>query len=112
MRKKVVYIASPYTKGDCAVNVRNTILMADKLVEAGFLPFWPLSSHFWHLVSPHPYEYWTEMDLEWIYHCDCILRLPGESSGADAEVKFAAAIGIPVLFSFEELLLHDLLSVR
>lgn len=103
MKKKVVYIASPYTRGDCAVNVRNTILMNDELVEAGFLPYWPLSSHFWHLVSPHPYEYWMELDMEWIYRVDYLLRLPGESSGADAEVKFALGLGIPVFYSLEEL---------
>ena len=85
---KTVYIACPYTKGDVAVNVRNAILMAEKVREAGFLPFVPILTHFWHFMSPHPYEYWTSMDLEWLHYCDCILRIPGESSGADAELDY------------------------
>lgn len=101
--KKVVYIASPYTKGDVAVNVRDSFLMADKLAELGYLPFAPLTSHFWHLISPHPYEFWTSLDLEWLHHVDCILRMPGESSGADGEVDYAHKIGIPVFYSTDEL---------
>lgn len=101
---KVVYLASPYTKGDCAVNVRESILVADKLASLGFIPRWPLSSHFWHMIIPHEYEFWMELDYAEILKCDYLLRLPGESSGADAEVKFALACGIiPVFYSIEEL---------
>jgi len=103
-RKKVVYIASPYTKGDCAVNVRNSIVVADALASSGFIPRWPLSSHFWHMIIPHPYEFWMELDMAEILHCDILLRLPGESSGADSEVKFASSIAIPVYYSLDELL--------
>jgi len=98
-----VYIASPYTKGDTAVNVRNSCIAADKLVELGHAPFLPLLSHFWHFLSPKPYETWATLDLEWVLRCDCVLRLPGESSGADVEVKLAKENGIPVFFSVEEL---------
>lgn len=99
-----VYIASPYTKGDVAVNVRKSFLMADKLAELGFAPYPPLYSHFWHLVSPHPYEFWTKMDLEWVLRCDCLLRMEGESSGADAEIKYAKANGLPVFYSLDALI--------
>jgi hypothetical protein len=34
---KTVYIASPYTLDDVAVNVRNSFLVADELVELGFI---------------------------------------------------------------------------
>jgi hypothetical protein len=98
-----VYIASPYTKGDVAVNVRNAFLMADKLSELGFAPYPPLYSHFWHLISPHPYEFWTKMDLEWVLRCDCLLRTEGESSGADNEIKFAQEHEIPVFYSLDDL---------
>ncbi len=101
--KKVVYIASPYTNGDVAVNVRESFLVADKLAEMGFLPFPPLFSHFWHFLSPHPYQFWTGLDLEWLLHCDAVLRLPGDSSGADNEIDFARSHHIPVYFSIDEL---------
>ena len=101
--RKVVYIASPYTKGDVAVNVRESFLVADELVRLGYLPFPPLFSHFWHFLSPHPYEFWTELDMEWLLHVDYILRLTGESSGADREVLFAESYGIPVYYSISDL---------
>jgi hypothetical protein len=100
---KTVYIASAYSKGDCAVNVRNSILAAENLRAHGYLPFCPLWTHFWHFMSPHPYEYWTEMDLEWLPLMDCILRLPGESSGADKEIIYMQGLGKPVFYSIGEL---------
>ena len=103
MGRIAVYIASPYTKGDVAVNVRESLLVADKLAELGYLPYPPLLSHFWHLLSPHPYEFWTELDLDWVLRCDCVLRLPGESSGADRECGYAERHLIPVFYSIEEL---------
>lgn len=101
---KFVYVASPYTKGDVAVNVRNNIEAANRLAELGFVPFVPLLTHFWHMMFPHPYEFWCEQDMEWLERCDCILRLPGESRGADVEVERACELGLPVFYSVEELL--------
>ena len=99
----VVYIASPYTKGDVAVNVHNALNIADKLAKLGFIPYVPIWTHFWHLVSPHPYEFWTKMDLEFVKRCDCVLRIGGESKGADNEVIYAKSIGIPVYYSIEDI---------
>ena len=101
-----VYIASPYTKGDVAVNVRESFIVADELVKLGYAPFPPLFSHFWHFLSPKPYETWTTLDKEWVLRCDCLLRLPGESSGADAEVALAVENNIPVFYSIGELTAH------
>jgi hypothetical protein len=100
---KTVYIASPYTKGDVAVNVRNSFLVADELVRLGFVPFPPLFSHFWHFLSPKPYETWITLDREWVLRCDCLLRMGGESGGADAEVDLAAENKIPVFYSIDDL---------
>ena len=99
-----VYIASPYTKGDVAANVTQSILFADQLRKFGFLPYCPLWTHFWHFLSPHPYRYWTEMDLEWLEVCDCLVRLPGESIGADREVEYMKQLGKPVFYCIEALL--------
>lgn len=102
---KTVYIASPYTKGDVAINVRNSILAAEQLRERGFLPFCPLWTHFWHFMSPHSYEYWTKMDLEWLPFMDCVLRLPGESSGADGEVEYMKKLYKPIYYSIDDLII-------
>jgi hypothetical protein len=107
-----VYIASPYTLGDVAVNVRESLLAADKLVELGYAPYPPLYSHFWHFLSPKPYKTWLELDNEWVLRCDALLRLPGESQGADAEVELAKKHGIPVFYSIEELAAAEIASRR
>jgi hypothetical protein len=99
----LVYIASPYTVGDTAINVRRSLIVADRLVKLGYLPYPPLHTHFWHFLIPHPYKFWMDMDYEWILHCDCLLRLPGESHGADEEVGWAAMNNIPVYYSIDEL---------
>jgi len=99
-----VYIASPYTLGDVAVNVAKQMKVADALIDEGFAPFVPLYSHFQHMYNPKPYEVWTKLDLEWVLSCDVLLRLEGESKGADNEVKFAQENKIPVVYSIEELL--------
>ena len=94
-----VYIASPYTKGDVAVNVKNQLGAANELMDAGFAPFAPLYSHFQHMAHPRPYEDWMKLDFEWVGVCDCILRLEGESSGADREVELAKELGMQVYYS-------------
>jgi hypothetical protein len=98
-----VYIASPYTKGDVAVNVKRQLDMADELMTLGYAPFAPLYSHFQHMAHPRPYQDWIAIDLVWVPVCDIVLRLDGESSGADGEVAFAKEHGIPVVFSVDEL---------
>ena len=99
-----VYIASPYTKGDVAVNVGTQMDCADELISLGFAPYVPLYSHFQHMHHPRPYEDWIRLDREWVLRCDCLLRLPGESSGADGEVALAVEYHIPVFYSKSELL--------
>jgi len=98
-----VYIASPYTLGDVAVNVKFQIDVANELMNLGFVPFVPLYSHFQHMVHPRPYTDWVKFDNEWVGACDCLLRLGGESKGADDEVKLAQDLGLPVFYSISEL---------
>jgi len=99
----VVYIASPYTIGDVAVNVRRQMEMSDRLMSLGYCPVAPLLTHFQHLCFPRPYEDWMRVDLEMISRCDVLLRMEGESSGADREAAHALSIGIPVVCSVDEL---------
>lgn len=93
---KKVYVAAPYTRPDPCVNTRAAILAGDQLWAAGFIPFVPHLTHLWHTVSPHDYSDWLAYDLHWLRVCDAVLRLPGESSGADAEVAEAHRLRIPV----------------
>jgi hypothetical protein len=36
-------------------------------------------------------------------HCDAVLRLPGESAGADKDVEIAQELGLPVYRTLEEI---------
>lgn len=103
---KRVYIASPYTKGDVGMNVRVQMDAFASLMNKGFIPFAPLLLHFQHIVHPMSYEDCMEWDLAWLEACDCVLRLGGESKGADMEVERARELGKSVFFSIEDMLLY------
>jgi len=94
MAKIKVYIASAYTVGDTGKNVKRQIDVTNELYRLGFNVFAPLvGTHFQHMVHPKPYDFWLALDLEWIDICDCVLRLPGESKGADIETAYAEKRG-------------------
>jgi len=99
-----VYIAGPYTKPEPILNVRRVLEVADELLEAGHVPFVPHLYHFWHFLSPKPYQTWMDLDFAWLESCDAMIHLPGESSGADAEEAMAAGLEIPIFESVEEFL--------
>lgn len=91
-----IFISAPYSKGDVAQNVHNAIHAADYVSRLGHFPYNPLMTHFWHMLIPHEYEFWMAQDEEWLKFCDAILRLPGESAGADREVQIASDLGLVV----------------
>lgn len=100
-----VYIASPYRLGNAATNVKVQIDCADRLMNEGFSPYTPLLTHFQALVHPRTDEYdWLRLDLDWLQSCNCVLRLPGESEGADIEVKTAESKGLKVFYSIEDVI--------
>lgn len=99
-----VYVAGPYTRGDQAINVRRAIEAGNRLAEAGHHPFIPHLTMFWHLLYPHEYRFWMDQDRAWLKACEAVVRLPGESAGADEETRIAELIGLPVFGSVEDLL--------
>ena len=101
-----VYVAGPYTHGDVAVNVRNAYAAASRLADLGFAPFVPHATHFWHMLFPRPYEFWLELDNQFLPFCQAVLRLPGHSQGADKEVHLAQTLGIPVFTDIDDLVKH------
>lgn len=111
MKKPVVYIASPYTKGDTAVNTRFQMQMFDELMNDGIVwPVAPLWSHVQHMAFPRKYEDWINYDLALIQRYDACFRLNAtcpslpdylitESSGADGEEKEFQRQGKPVFYT-------------
>src|SRR5450759_2183999 len=88
--RPLVYIAGPYSKPDLIQNIYDSIQEAEVLLAEGLaVPHIPHLTAMWHLVKPHAIEFWYEYDLVILARCDAVLRLPGASTGADAEVAFA-----------------------
>ena len=99
----IVYVAGPYSKGDVAVNIRKAIDRGMMINSLGHYAVVPHLTHFMHMIHPHPYEYWMELDERILIKCDCLFRIIGESSGADKEEILAKAMGIPVVHTMERL---------
>lgn len=109
---KFVYIASPYTRGDNFVNLQRQIECANELYDRGFIPISPLlNSVFCNMQKERDWKFWMEIDYALLSKCDALIRLSGESTGADAEVEYAYKNNIPVYVSLQTLLL-DLRSKR
>ena len=122
MRKRV-YIAAPISKGDLLANIRQADAAFFALVSAGFAPLNPVLSVFGgagtervgyngvvfsiaraiHSIS---WSTWIEIAQPWVAASDAVLRLPGESEGADREVAHAQSLGIPVFVYIDRLITH------
>lgn len=98
-----IYIAGPYTGGDVVANVRSAITAGQLVMDRGHTPFVPHLNHFWHHQIPGAYEQWMRLDLAWLESCDALIRLSGDSPGADREVQRAEELGIPVFTSFAQI---------
>lgn len=91
-----VYVAGPYSHGDSGVNTNKAVKVGDRLLDAGMAPFIPHLFHFWHTMSPHSYDEWLNLDLAFLETCHILIRLDGDSPGADKEVELAHKLYIPV----------------
>jgi hypothetical protein len=112
--RPVVYIASPYSKGDPAINTHFQCKMFHRLMDDGIVwPVAPLWSHFQHTVFPRPYKDWVDYDLALIQRYDACLRMDAiysetnyfatRSPGADGEVAEFKRLGKPVFYSVKDL---------
>lgn len=94
-----IYLAGPMGAGPRLDSVRRGIEDAGRLRAAGFAVFAPHRSALDELVcGPSDYEAWMREDFEWIARCDVLVRMPGESPGADREVAHAQSLGLPVFY--------------
>lgn len=100
---KRVFISGPYTLGDVEQNVKKAMDLANDLIESGYAPFCSHLTHFLNNNNFQPYEKWLEIDNTFLEVCHAVIRIPGESKGADKEVSLAEKLGIPVFYDLEEL---------
>lgn len=104
----IIYIASPYTSRadlQAAVNVQLDTFAV--LLAIGHEPIAPLLSHYVDQRYPASYERWMQWCLAMVNVCDAVLRLPGDSLGADREVARAQQLGKLVFYSLEEIASRD-----
>ena len=93
-----VYVSGPITKGDRNENQHQANVAHKRLLLAGYAVLNPMPTgnlpFAWDGDVPH--DVWLASDLPWVACADLILRLPGQSAGADMETSFAEKLGIPV----------------
>lgn len=109
-----MYIAGPISRGDLARNINQATRAFRELAAAGFAPWCP----HWSALSGEvqagtlgpwakataagcglSHAEWLAVDLSWVEVADAVVRLPGDSVGADQETAHARARGIPVFGS-------------
>jgi hypothetical protein len=111
--KPIIYIASPYTKGDPCMNTHFQMQVFNKLLVDNIVtPYIPLWTHFQHTLYPQPYHMWIKYDNEIIRIMDGCIRLNADivelgyfmedSTGADAEKALFIKLGKPVFSSIEQ----------
>lgn len=92
-----VYIAGPMaTSGEPGPNLHHAARAAWAVIRAGHSPYVPHLSWIVDAIIVIQRDEWMRQNLEWIEACQALIRLPGTSAGADAEVEFAAGLGIPI----------------
>ncbi len=104
-----IFIAGPY--GDTnppeviEQNIENADEVAKLLVLAGHIPFCPhkMTAH-WERDDRLEEKHWIGVDMDYLCTwADAILRIPGESRGADDEIRKALSLGLRVFFSTDEI---------
>ena len=105
MRKRI-YIAGPMTKGDRVKHLATALTVYRTLMQLEFAPFCPQLTFLVDSLIRQPHESWLEADLPWVQAADAILRIPGESKGADMEVDCARRHDIPVFETIEQIINH------
>jgi hypothetical protein len=97
-----VYIAGPISKGGTLLNVHRACGVWAYLQKCGIVATCPHWSALQDMICPLPWDEWIAYDMHLIPLHKCVLRLPGESAGADRETAEAARLGIPVFHSVVE----------
>lgn len=105
-RKPLVYLAGPCTvlAIGSSSHLLNAVSVADKLLDCGFTPLVPNAlTHIWQMIAFRDRATWLAYAAQLMRRCDAVLRLEGESEGADREVELARELGIPVYDSVTQM---------
>ena len=111
MRAKTIYIAGPISNGetvdreDWMPNIVKACEVGAKIIELGHNPIVPHLAYYLeeHSGVEFSYEDWMRVDFGLIRASDALLRMEGESRGADREVTYARQIGRQVFRGLDEI---------
>lgn len=95
--RPLVYVSGPMT-GNPYGCVRQAIDVFNELRSLGAVPILPQLSVLHEMIDPKPYDEWIAYDLDLVEHCDLLVRIEGESPGADREVQLARSRHIPIVW--------------
>lgn len=101
----LVYVAGPLSIGDKLENTLRAMAVGKQVLKRGHYPLLPHLTYFCEREGDYDLTWaeYLEWDMAFLLRCDALLRLPGDSPGADREEALARAAGIPVFHSIEEL---------
>ena len=104
----LIYIAGPYrapNAWEIEQNIRRAEEFALECWKSGAAVICPhTNTRFFQGAAPD--DIWLDGDLEMVIRCDVVFAIPGweKSMGAREEVRTALAMGIPVVYSLQEVL--------
>ena len=101
---KLVYVAGPMKHDDMGDHLRTACIVATEIESRGGIAYLPQLDYFRQLIVPMSPQYYLEKDKRWLELCRAVLRLPGKSDGADAEVKLANELGKLVFHDIDDCL--------
>ena len=108
--KPLVYISSPYTKGDQEKNLMSAFYkFIDFVNEDVVVPVAPLAMQAIHDRIPQSYEFWMRYDLGLVRKCKAVFAMDAaiygdviytmkDSAGRAREIEEATRYGIPVFW--------------
>jgi len=105
MSRPRVYICGPVTTGDMVKNQNDGADAQVELIRRGFAPLNPTLSLSLSEIHRRRIRHteWVDVAYAWIECCDAVLRLPGNSVGADLKCDYAVDLGKPVFRSVASL---------
>jgi hypothetical protein len=98
LKNNLIFLAGPIMGAgeEQQIHVRNAIIDAGRIRDAGYVPYVPHLNIFWDMVAPQSRDWWLTMNKEWLRHVGALVRRPGPSIGADLEVSWAQTLALPV----------------
>lgn len=107
-----VYISGAIRKGNLADNIKRACDVGRAFAKLGYAIMVPHLSCYFDCECPEAYccgsqpqaenslnaVEWLAIDLAWVEVSDIVIRINGESEGADREVEHAEMLGIPVFY--------------